>query len=49
MTNGMSGRRRPQRGDREPRYVDAGGGPGEGLEFCSRNDGKPLEGFKREM
>lgn len=47
MTNGMSGRRRPQRSGREPRYIDPGG-PGKGLEFCSRNDGKPLEGFKRE-
>ena len=47
MNNGQSGRRGPRRSGQESLYIGSWG-PGEGIEFCSRNDGKPLEGFKRE-
>ena len=47
VKKGQGDRRGFQRSSREPLYVGCWG-PGEEVGFGSRNNGKPLEGFKRE-
>lgn len=47
MNKGQGDRRGSQINSQEPLYVGCWG-PSEEVGFGSRNNGKPLEGFKRE-
>ena len=47
MNKGQGNRRGSQINSQEPLYVECWG-PSEEVGFCSRNNGKPLEAFKRE-
>ena len=47
VNKGQGDRRGSQINSQEPLYVECWG-PSEEVGFCSRNNGKPLEAFKRE-